>query len=172
MKKSSIIVYSSIIIAVFALLFYMENPTSKPKSEVKTFLARYQGKKGFTILKVPDFLLGEIVNSDSLSLNKESFKSFRILMLHEKQSRDITCNVMENELLTFLDSLKFKSVLEKSHDDSMQIKVFNRKETENWTEDVTLFTSDSTLFLFNFISDIDDDQLIRFSDHLSKQDVL
>lgn len=172
MKKNSIIIYSAIIIAFFALLYHLNNPEAKPKSEVNTFLQRYEGKKGIAVLKVPDFLLGDLIKNDSLNINKNSFKSFRIMILHEKQNNNRTCDETEEQLMGFLDSLKFHSVQETARNDSTGMKIFNKKIIDAWKENVTLYTSDSTLFLFNFITDINEDKVKRFSEHLSNQNML
>jgi len=95
MKKNSIVIYSAIIIAIFALLYHLEKPEAKPKSEVSTFFRQYEGEKGITVLKVPDFLLGELIKNDSLNISKSSFKSFRIMILHEKQNESRTCDETE-----------------------------------------------------------------------------
>ncbi|MFP4619813.1 MAG: hypothetical protein ACLFM7_00735 [Bacteroidales bacterium] len=172
MKKHSIILYSAVIISVFALLYHLEKPDEKRKSEVNTFLKRHEGEKGIAVLKVPDFLLGELLNSDSLNFSKNSFESFRIMILHEKQNQSRTCNGTEEGLRGFLDSLKFQPVLESVGTDSARMKIFNKNITNPWKENVTIYTSDSTFFLFNFITDIDNEEVKRFSEHLSYQNIL
>lgn len=172
MKRNNIIIYSAIIIAIFALLYHLEKPEANPKSEVNPFLQRYEGEKGIVVLKVPDFLLGELIKNDSLNIRKKSFKSFRIMILHEKQNEHRTCKETEAKLIGFLDSLAFQPVLEQSGTDSTRMQILNKDIIETWKENVTIYTSDSTLFLFNFITDINDDQIKRFSDHLSNQNVL
>ncbi len=172
MKKNNIIIYSAIIIAVFALLFHLENPEAKTKSEVSSFLKEYEGEKGIVVLKVPDFLLGEIINNDSLNIDKSSFRSFRIMILHEKQNENRSCDQTEKRLVGFLDSLKFQPVMETVRIDSARMKIYNKNIIDAWKENVTVYTSDSTLFLFNFITDIKDEQVKKFSDHLSNQNLL
>jgi hypothetical protein len=172
MNKNSIIIYSAIIIGVFALLFYLENPEKKTKSEVSSFLKQYEGEQGIVVLKVPDFLLGEIIKTDSLNLDKSSFRSFRIMILHENENEHRSCVKTERRLDGFLDSLKFQPVMEAVQTDSTRMKIYNKDIVNAWKENVTVYTSDSTLFLFNYISDINNDQVKKFSDHLSNQNLL
>ncbi len=171
MNKNNIIIYSAIIIIIFALLYHLEHPGANPKSEVSPFLKSYEGEKGIAVLKVPDFLLGEVIKNESLELNKKSFKSFRIMILHENENQNRTCDATNKQLREFLDSLKFQSVIEAYESDSTQMSIFNKNVIDPWRENVTIYTSDSTLFLFNFISDIDDEQVKKFSQHLSNQNL-
>ena len=171
-KKNSIIIYSAIIIAIFALLYHLESPEAKTDSKVSTFLKQYEGEKGITVLKVPDFLLGELIKNDSLNISKSSFKSFRIMILHEKQNENRTCDETEKKLMGFLDSLQFQPLLDNGRTDSARMKIYTKKAVNPWKENVPLYTSDSTLFLFNFITDINDDQVKKFSDYLSTENLL
>ena len=87
MNKNKIILYSAIIIAGFALLFYLENPKPRPRSEVREFIKNYEGKKGFAIIKMPDFLMGEIMPAeDSSQIRKENFESFRVMIYHQSEA--------------------------------------------------------------------------------------
>lgn len=172
MKKNNLIIYSAIIIIIFALLYHLEHPGAKPESEVSPIFKSYEGEKGITLLKVPDFLLGELIKDEALDISKNSFKSFRIMMLHENQNGSRTCNETKMQLRGLLDSLKFQTVKETSHHDSAQMSIFNKNLIDPWRENVTIYTSDSTLFLFNFISDINDEQVKIFSEHLSNQNLL
>ena len=172
MNKKNLILYSAIIMAVFDLLFYMETPQPQPEGKVKAFLKKYEGKQGFAVLKVPEFLLGELILNDSLHMNKKSFQSFRMMILHEQQNAFINCSDLERELTNFLDSLKFQILLERNQNNNeRRMKIYNRDVMDSWRENVTIYASDSTFFLFNFISDIKDRQVIRFSDHLSHQEI-
>ena len=158
MKRSSLIIYSALIIAIFGLLYHLESPDPEPDSNVKHYLNRYEGKKGFSLLKVPDFLLDKFIQNgsdDSLAFQKNSFKEFRIMILNEEQGAFQTCRKTDSLFTALLDSLKFKPILVKHYGDSAIKKVFRENDTGPWKEHVTIYGSDSTFFLFNFITDME-----------------
>lgn len=171
-KRSSLIIYSALIIAIFGLLYHLESPDPVPDSDVKHYLTRYEGKSGFSLLKVPDFLLDKFIQDgfgDSLIFRNSSFKEFRIMILNEKQGAFQTCRKTDSLFSALLDSLKFKPLLVKHYGDSAIKKVFRENDTRPWKEHVTIYASDSTFFLFNFITDMDQEQVKHFSDQLNAQ---
>ena len=72
-KRSSLIIYSALIIAIFGLLYHLESPDPVPDSDVKHYLTRYEGKSGFSLLKVPDFLLDKFIQDGSTKSAEEVF---------------------------------------------------------------------------------------------------
>ena len=171
MKKHHLIIVSAALVVVFFLLFYLKDTDPRPDSEVKHFMTPYKGHKGLVVVKMPDFLLGEIIQTDSLNVKKNSFHAFRIMILHEDETKNIKCRNTEKKLTLFLDSLEFEPLLQQTQTDSARMQVYYKPNEHNWKENVTVYTSDSTMFLFNFITNITNDQIITFSKHLSKQNL-
>jgi len=173
MNKSKIIVFSGLIIAVFALLYHLENPSPKVKCEVREFTKKYEGKKGFAIVKMPDFLMGEMLpDSGAFNIKKDNFKSFRVMIFHQSETQDYNSKDTELALQVFLDSLQFRQVIEQKADTARMMRVYEKDKQGPWKENVTLYSSDSTLFMFNYISNLNRDRLVAFSSQLGYQDFL
>ena len=173
MNRNKIIIYSAIIIAGFALLFYLESPKPKPRSEVREFIRKYEGRKGFAIIRMPDFLMGEIMPSeDSSDISKDNFEVFRVMIFHQREAEGINCQETEQALIMFLDSLKFQQMMQEKTNPERMMTIYEKGNPENWKENVTLYTSDSTLFMFNYINNLNKEQVIEFSNQLGNQDFL
>jgi hypothetical protein len=171
MKKNRIIIYSALLIAGFGLLFYLEKPEAVPGSEVKDFIRNYEGRKGFAIVKMPEFLMGQVLPHDSTGIEKENFHAFRMMFFHQKESEQYNCQETHQAMVHFLDSLKFSRVME-NQQGHHQVEVYQKPRNETWNEHVTLYSSDSTLFIFNYINNLDQEQAVAFSRNLNYQDFL
>ena len=172
MHKNKIIIFSALIIAVFGLLFYLENPEKAPRSEVKDFFRKYEGTKGFAIIKMPSFLMGNVLPDSSASgIKKENFNSFRVMIFHQRESEHISCAETQLAVVEFLDSLKFNKINEK-HENNRLMQVYQKPRKGQWNEHVTMYSSDSTLFMFNFINNLKKRQVIEFSSQLDYQDFI
>ena len=172
MKKNKIIIYSALIIAGFALLFYLKKPEAAPKSQVREFLRNYEGKKGFAIIKLPDFLMGQVLpDQDSSDIEKDNFSSFRVMIFHQKESDQYNCEQTRQAMVEFLDSLKFQQILRQQRRQQM-MRVYQKPGKGAWQEHVTLYSSDSTLFMFNYVNNLKEKQVIQFSSQLNYQDFL
>jgi hypothetical protein len=173
MNKNRIILYSAAIVAVFALLFYLEDPSPKLRSEARQFTRQYEGKKGFAIIKMPDFLMNEVLpESDSAGIKKENFKSFRVMIFHQDDATAHSCRETEQAMRSFLDSMEFRQIVEKEADANRMMRIFEKEKTGSWKENVTLFSSDSTLFMFNYISNLKQDEVETFSRQLGHREFL
>jgi len=173
MNKSKIILFSGLIIAVFALLYHLESPGSRVECEVREFTQQYEGKQGFAIVKMPDFLMGEVLpDSGAYDIRKDDFKSFRVMIFHQNETQAYTCKDTEQALQVFLDSLQFRQVIEQKADTARMMRVYEKEKSGPWKENVTLYSSDSTLFMFNYISNLNKDRLVAFSSQLGYQDFL
>jgi len=171
MNKNKIILFSVLIIALFALLYHLENPGPGVECEVREFTRKYEGKQGFAIVKMPDFLMGEVLpDSSAFDIRKENFKSFRVMIFHQGENQQYNCKQTEEALQVFLDSLQFRQVIEQQADTARMMRVYEKEKAGPWKENVTLYTSDSTLFMFNYISNLNRDKLVAFSNQLGYQD--
>jgi len=172
MNRSKIILLSALIIAAFGLLYYLESPEKAPHSEVREFIRNYEGKKGFAIIKMPDFLMGQVLpDPDTSGIRKENFSSFRVMIFHQKESGQHNCQETQQAMITFLDSLKFSRILEKN-DSNRLMRLYQKPRQGSWSEHVTIYSSDSTLFMFNFINNLKEQQVIEFSSQLDYQDFM
>jgi hypothetical protein len=171
MNRNKIILFSGLIIAIFALLYHLENPGPGVDCEVREFTRQYEGKQGFAIVKMPDFLMGEVLpDSSAFHIGKENFKSFRVMIFHQNENQQYNCKETEKALQGFLDSLQFRQVIEQQSDTARMMRVYEKEKAGPWKENVTLYTSDSTLFMFNYISNLNRDKLVAFSNQLGYQD--
>jgi len=172
MNRNKIIIFSALIIAGFALLFYLESPEKAPHSEVKDFIRNYEGKKGFAIIKMPEFLMGQVLpDPDTTDIRKENFSSFRVMIFHQKDTQEFNCQETRDAMITFLDSLKFTRIMEKNESNRL-MRVYQKPRKGQWSEHVTMYSSDSTLFMFNFINNLDEKKVIEFSSQLDFQDFI
>ena len=172
MNKYSLIVVSALLIGGFALLFNLRQPDGGIKSEVKAFMNPYQGKEGFTIIKLPDFLMDQVLpEGDSIQIRKENFKAFRVMIFHQNPSSPYRCDVIQHDMMTYLDSLKFNQIV-KNPSGKTHIHLYEKNKTDRWKENVAIYNSDSTLFMFNYISNLNQQQVIAFSNQLGYQDFL
>jgi len=172
MNRNKIIIFSALLITGFGLLFYLGSPEKAPHSEVKNFIRNYEGKKGFAIIKLPDFLMGQVLpDPDSSDIRKENFSSFRVMIFHQKDSEQYNCQETQQAMLTFLDSLKFSRILENNESNRL-VMVYQKRQKGQWSEHVTIYSSDSTLFMFDFINNLKAKQVIDFSRQLDYQDFL
>lgn len=172
MNRNRIIILSALIIAGFGLLFYLGSPETAPHSEVRDFIRNYEGKKGFAIIKMPDFLMGQVLpDPDSSGIKKENFSSFRVMIFHQKDSEQYNCQETQQAMLTFLDSLKFNRILEKNESNRL-MRVYQKPRKGQWSEHVTIYSSDSTLFMFDFINNLEEKQVIEFSSQLDYQNFM
>lgn len=163
---------SALLIGGFALLFHMNQPVAGMKSEVKSFISPYEGKKGFTIIKLPDFLMDQVLpEQDSLQIRKENFKAFRVMIFHQNESSNYRCEKIQHDMMTYLDSLGFNQIVKKPAS-KRSMRLYEKNKTEPWSEHVAIYNSDSTLFMFNYISNLDPQQVIAFSSQLGYQDFL
>jgi len=172
MNRNRIIIFSALIIAGFGLLYYLESPEKAPRSEVRDFIRNYEGKKGFAIIKMPDFLMGQVLpDQDTSGIRKENFSSFRVMIFHQKDSEHYRCQETQQAMITFLDSLKFTRIIGKN-DKKRLMRVYQKPRKGQWSEHVTIYSSDSTLFMFNFINNLKEEQVIEFSSQLDYQNFM
>ena len=172
MNRNKIIIFSALIIAGFGLLFYLESPEKAPHSEVRDFFRDYEGKKGFAIIKMPEFLMGQVLpDPDTTDIRKENFSSFRVMIFHQKDTEQFNCQETQDAMITFLDSLKFTRIMEKNESNRL-MRVYQKPRKGQWSEHVTIYSSDSTLFMFNFINNLDEKKVIEFSSQLDYQDFI
>ncbi len=154
------------------MLFHMNQPIAGIKSEVKSLMSPYEGKRGFTIIKLPDFLMDQVLpEQDSLQIRKENFRAFRVMIFHQKQSSHYRCEQLQHDMMAYLDSLGFNQILDKPASKS-NMRLYEKNKKENWREQVAIYNSDSTLFMFNYISNLAPQQVIAFSSQLGYQDFL
>ena len=93
------------------------------------------------------------------------------MMLHEQPDNEYTCAATHKSLVHFLDSLKFQPT-GSTPGESVPVKTIYRKgKTDQWKEHVTVYTTDSTIFLFNFITNMSAPEVEKFTRHLKHQDI-
>jgi hypothetical protein len=156
MDRNKIILISAFIIAVFAFLFLMENTEKPPKSKIEPLISQYKGQPGFLIVSLPKFLMGEFMPGSNLELEeyKKNIHEVKVLIFHEKESNNVKFDNLNHGLIENLNSFAFEKV-QLSSKESDNRRMFIKEHEDNWNESVLIFTSDSSLFLFDIISSLD-----------------
>ncbi|MGM0496850.1 MAG: hypothetical protein ACQESJ_02955 [Bacteroidota bacterium] len=172
MTKFKLVSFSALIILTFTVLIIIKKPASAPpKGVVEELFGKYKGKQGFSVISFPKFLIKQMVEkAEANVLKKEKFSNQKICLMifHEKEKLAINQDSLNTEIINFLNEKNFKQLKTK-------VKAYNSKQIftkpyeNNWRESVVLFTGDSTLFAFNLINRLTNNEIVDLSNTLEKE---
>ncbi len=172
MQRNKIILVSALMILVFALLFITEKPKKIPKSEIDHVINRYKGNNGFIILSMPRFLISDVLFNGKLkSIEKDnSVQSVDMMIFHENKSNKYSSGFILKTIDSGLRSLNFEKI------DSIKSEytaryIFNKEKENNWNESVLLFNNDSSVFLFDIITNLTDREIVAIADSINTNEI-
>lgn len=173
MNKTKIVVFSVLIILAFTALFLINKPEKTPKSEVYELLCSYKGRKGFTIISFPDFLLKQIIEqNDSSSLKHEKLSNQKLYMMifHEGNdaNQEISKDSISSKLINFLNNNNFHQFKSNKRDYGYK-KIYSKPFEDKWRESAVIFSGDSSIFVFNLVNKLDSSELTELSNTLEKE---
>jgi hypothetical protein len=155
MNKAKIIIFSILIILIFALLFLVNKPNHAPNSEVNEELfTEFKGRKGFTVITLPNFLIKQILEKDDsspLELKTSSNQKLTLMMFHDKKTQYLQQDSVTHKLFRFLDEKSFQALNSYEREYGKKY-LYSKPHENNWRESVIVFESDSSLFVFNLIN--------------------
>ena len=170
MNKTKIIIFSVLIILTFTILFMVNKPNEAPKSQVNEELfCNFKGKKGFTVLTLPNFLVKQFIeNNDSSDLTTSSNHKFILMIFHDEKTSNSKQDSITNNILGFLNEGNFNHLSTDEREYGMK-HLYSKPHENKWRESVVVFTSDSSLFVFSVINKFSTSQIKELASTLEKE---
>jgi hypothetical protein len=170
MTKTKIIIFSVLIILAFAILFMVNKPNEAPNSQINEELfCNFKGKKGFTVLTLPNFLVKQFLeNNDSSNLSPSSNHKFIMMIFHDEKTSLSKQDSITSNILGFLNEGNFKHLSTDEREYGMK-HLYSKPHENMWRESVVVFTSDSSLFVFSVINKFSTSQIKELASTLEKE---
>lgn len=169
MNKNQLIGFSILLILLFTALFFIDKPSNPPKGKVDELFSDFKGDSGFVVITFPKFLMKSMINSDSSETENlaASTHTLRMMIYHEQKAQNRQEIVYRN-VIEYMKKNKFDQIDQQERDYGSK-DIFMKPYDNEWKESVILFSGDSSLFVFNLISQMNPEQIIRTSETLEKE---
>ncbi len=161
------------IIIVFTFL-YLDNYHNKPpKSEMQEISEQYKGKTGVVFVSMPKFLISNFFSDEKLkNIQKEyNVHLINLLILHKKKDNSGTDNLkVKNDIMEALITRQFQ-VIETEQEMQGEKHILAKEYPNNWNESIMIFSSDSSLFVFDMISDVKTTEVSNIAKEMSTMNI-
>lgn len=147
---------SGFIILLFTVLYLTNYQNKPPESEMQKISEKYKGKAGVVFVSMPKFLISKLFSDAKLeNIQKEKdVHLINILILHKQKDKSGVDNITaKNEIMDELITRQFQ-VIETEEKMQREKHILAKEYPDHWNESIMMFSSDSSLFIFNMISNI------------------
>ena len=169
MNKNQLIGFSILLILLFTALFFIDKPSKPPKGEVDEFFSDFKGDSGFVVITFPKFLMKSMINTDTSATDSLSSAThtLRMLIYHEQKAQNSQKTIYKH-VINYMEQNKFTQIEQQQRDYGIK-NIFVKPYENKWKESVILFSGDSSLFVFNLISQLSREQIILTSETLERE---